>query len=73
MKKKVREEYSLVMDTWKVQELSQKELNAKLKGGWEDEVRRWNVEKDHAKSDHQRPKWTKPKIPLREKHSASLF
>ncbi|KAN0134144.1 hypothetical protein V8E53_008033 [Lactarius tabidus] len=43
-KKKAREQYSMAMDTWKSQELSRKERNAQLKGGWEDEVKRWNAE-----------------------------
>jgi hypothetical protein len=32
------------MDIWKVREMDRKERNAELKRGWEDEVRRWNVE-----------------------------
>jgi hypothetical protein len=43
-KKKAREQYSMAMDTWKLQELSRKERNMQLKGGWEDEVKRWNAE-----------------------------
>ena len=43
-KKKARDQYNLAMGVWKVWEMDQKEQNAKLKGGREDEVRKWRVE-----------------------------
>lgn len=67
LKKKVQEQYSMAMDTWKTHEMSQKEQNVQLKGGWEKEVRKWNVERDSAKLEHQKPRWTKPKMPPMEK------
>ncbi|KAH9173140.1 hypothetical protein EDB89DRAFT_1850569 [Lactarius sanguifluus] len=68
-KKKAREhwQYNLAMDVWKVREMDQKERNAKLKGGWEDDVRKWGIERDSAKQEHRKPKWTKPKMPPLEK------
>jgi hypothetical protein len=66
-KKKAREQYSMAMDTWKLQELSRKEWNTQLKGGWEDEVKRWNAKQDSAKLEHWKPRWTKPKMPPMEK------
>ena len=38
-----------------------------LKGEWEEEVRKWNVERDSAKLEHQKPRWTKPNMPPMEK------
>ena len=73
-KKKAREQYSMAMDTWKAQELSRKVQNAQLKCGWEDEVKRWNVERDSAKLDHQKPRWTKPKmLPMEKAHETPLL
>jgi hypothetical protein len=66
-KKKAREQYSMAIDAWKLQELSRKERNGQLKGGWEEEVKRWIVERDRAKLDHRKPGWTKPKMPPMEK------
>ena len=43
-KKKAREQYSMAIDAWKVQELGRKERNVQLKGGWESEVKKWNLE-----------------------------
>ncbi|KAH9011183.1 hypothetical protein EDB83DRAFT_2322262 [Lactarius deliciosus] len=66
-KKKAREQYNLAMDVWKVQEMDRKERNVKLKGGWEDDMRKWGIERDSAKQEHRKPKWTKPKMPPLEK------
>ncbi len=66
-KKKAKEQYNLAMDVWKVREMDRKERNAKLKGGWEDDMRKWGIERDSAKQEHCKPKWTKPKMPPLEK------
>ena len=55
------------MDVWKVWEMDWKEQNAKLKGEWEDNMRKWGIEQDSAKQEHHKPKWTKPKMPPLEK------
>jgi len=67
LKKQAKEQYNVATDLWKVRELDRKERNAQLKGGWEDEVKRWSVERDNAKYDHRKPRWTKPKMPPMEK------
>ncbi|KAF8257132.1 hypothetical protein EI94DRAFT_1818905 [Lactarius quietus] len=66
-KKKVREQYSVAMDTWKAQESSRKERNTQLKVEWEVEVKEWNAERDSAKLEHWKPKWMKPRMPAMEK------
>lgn len=38
-----------------------------MKGKWEGEVRKWTVERDSAKYDHRKLRWTKPKMPPMEK------
>jgi hypothetical protein len=63
VKKKAKEWYSAAMDIWKVQEMDRKKLNAELKGGWEADVKLWMVERDSAKYDHRKARWTKPKMP----------
>ena len=55
------------MDVWKVREMDQKGHNAELKGKWEEEVKKWGIERDNAKTDHRKPRWTKPKMPSMEK------
>jgi len=47
--------------------MDQKERNAVLKGGWDKDVRKWTVERDNAKYERHKPRWTKPKIPIMEK------
>jgi hypothetical protein len=66
-KKKEKEKYSSAMDVWKVQEMDRKARNTLLKGGWEQDVKKWTIERDNAKHDHRKPKWTKPKMPMMEK------
>ncbi|KAF8264065.1 hypothetical protein EI94DRAFT_1490813, partial [Lactarius quietus] len=66
-KKKVREQYSMAMDTWKSQESSWKEQNTQLKVEWEVEVKEWNAEQDSAKLEHRKPKWMKPRMSAMEK------
>lgn len=67
LKKKAKEQYNLVMDVWKVQEMDRKECKAKLKGRWEDKVKEWGIERNNAKCDHRKPRWIKPKMPPMEK------
>ena len=66
-RKKVKEQYNAAMNIWKVRELDWKEQNVQIKGGWEDEVRRWGVERDDAKHNRHKPRWTKSKMPSMEK------
>lgn len=66
-KKKAKEQYNLAMDVWKVREMDRKEHNAELKSKWEEEVRKWCIERDDAKRDHRKPRWMKPKMPPMEK------
>jgi hypothetical protein len=66
-KKKAKEQYGLAMDVWKVREMDRKECNAALKGEWEAGVREWGVERDDAKKDRRKPRWTRPKMPPMEK------
>jgi hypothetical protein len=67
LKKKAKDQYSLAMDVWKVQEMDRKGHNTELKGKWEEEVREWGIERDNAKTDHRKPRWTKLKMPSMEK------
>jgi DDE superfamily endonuclease len=66
-KKKAKNQYSLAMDVWKVREMDRKGHNAELKGKWEEDVREWGIERDSAKTDRRKPRWTKPKMPPMEK------
>ena len=67
MKKWAKKKYTAAMDIWKVQEMNQKHRNAMLKSRWDKDVRAWNVERDNAKYDRRKPRWTKPKMPAVEK------
>jgi len=67
VKKKVKEHYSAAVDVWKVREMDRKDRNGKLKSGWEADVKKWTVERDDAKNDCRKPRWTKPKMPMLEK------
>ncbi len=44
-----------------------KEHNIELKGKWEEKVREWGIERDNAKTDRRKPRWTKPKMSPMEK------
>ena len=39
----------------------------KLKEEWVVDVRKWEVERDAAKYEQRKPRWTKPKMPSMEK------
>ena len=47
--------------------MDRKEQNSVLKTEWEKDVRKWEVEKNSAKCDRRKPRWTKPKMPTMEK------
>jgi hypothetical protein len=66
-KKKAKEKYTIAMDIWKVREMDRKARNAALKDGWDEDVKKWTVERDNAKYDRRKPRWTKPKMPMMEK------
>jgi hypothetical protein len=57
----------MAMDIWKVREIDRKERNAVLKSGWDEDIKRWIAERDDAKKDHHKPRWSKPKMPVMEK------
>ena len=66
-KKRAKEQYGAAMDVWKVWEMDWKDRNGILKSGWEAEVKVWSDERDDAKCNHRKPRWTKPKMPTMEK------
>ena len=66
-KKRAKERYGAAMDVWKVREMDRKDRNGTLKSGWEAEVKVWSDERDDAKCNHRKPRWTKPKMPTMEK------
>ena len=47
--------------------MDRKERNSTLKSGWMKEVTRWEAERDSAKYDQRKPRWTKPKMLAMEK------
>lgn len=66
-RKDAKSKYSEAMEVWKVREMDRKERNGALKAGWALEVKKWEVERDSAKFDKRKPRWTKPKAPPIEK------
>jgi hypothetical protein len=54
-------------DVLKVREMDRKERNDALKAEWVKDVKRWEVERDSAKFDRRKARWTKPKMPAMEK------
>jgi len=52
---------------WKVREMDRKEQNSVLKLEWEKEVKKWEIERNSAKCERRKPRWTKPKMPPMEK------
>jgi len=67
VKKKAKEKYNEAMDIWKVCEMDRKGQNADLKSGWDEDVKKWTIERDNAKYDRRKPRWMKPKMPTMEK------
>jgi hypothetical protein len=67
VKKKAKEKYTAAMDIWKVREIDRKERNAVLKSRWDEDVKRWIVEREIAKNGHRKPGWPKPRMPVMEK------
>jgi hypothetical protein len=66
-RKDAKTKYVEAVAVWKVREMDRKERNSALKSGWINEVRRWEAERDSAKYDQRKPRWTKPKMPAMEK------
>jgi hypothetical protein len=66
VKKKAREKYCAAMEIWRVRETDRKAHNTILKSGWDDDVK-WTVERDNAKYERRKSRWTKPKMPTMEK------
>jgi len=66
-RKDAKAKYAEAIGIWKVREMDRKEQNSVLKTEWEKDVRKWEVEKNSAKCDRRKPRWTKPKMPTMEK------
>ena len=47
--------------------MDRKERNGTLKSEWDNDVRKWEVKRNHAKCERRKPRWTKPKKPTVEK------
>jgi hypothetical protein len=66
-RKDAKSKYTDAVGVWKVREMDRKERNGALKSKWEEDVRKWEVERNSAKYDHRKPRWTKLKMPAMEK------
>lgn len=55
--------YTDTIAIWKVRDMDRKDGNAALKEEWSKDVKRWEVERDSAKFDCRKARWTKPKMP----------
>jgi hypothetical protein len=66
-KKVSRESYKGAVTIWRVRDDDRKSANRALKQAWEKEVQLWEIERDSAKSDRRKPRWTKPKMPKMDK------
>ena len=66
-RKDAKTKYVEAIGVWKVREMDRKEQNSALKLEWEKDVRKWEVERNSAKSERRKPRWTKPKMPAMEK------
>jgi hypothetical protein len=66
-RKDAKERYKEAAEAWKVRNKDRLERNTVVKAGWMSEVRRWEMERDSAKIDRRKPRWTKPKMPPIEK------
>ncbi len=66
-RKDAKTKYVEAIGVWKVREMDRKGQNSALKLEWEKDVRKWEVERNSAKCERRKPRWTKPKIPAMEK------
>lgn len=60
-RKDAKTKYVEAIGVWKVREMDRKEQNSALKLEWEKDVRKWEVERNSAKCERRKPRWTKPK------------
>jgi hypothetical protein len=61
-RKATRAEKSEALKQWKVLDDERKERNKEIKNNWQERVREWEAERDLAKEEHRRPRWTKPSL-----------
>ncbi|KAF8059865.1 hypothetical protein FPV67DRAFT_1424886 [Lyophyllum atratum] len=66
-RKSAKTRYAEAIGIWKVREMDRKKKNDAQKAEWARDVRKWEVEKNRAKCERQKPRWTKPKMPPAEK------
>lgn len=66
-RKDAKEQYTQAMGEWKVRKIDVKERNDGTQTAWKQDVKWWELERDSAKFDRQKPRWMKPKKPLGEK------
>ncbi|KAJ3558517.1 hypothetical protein NM688_g878 [Phlebia brevispora] len=57
---KAREEYAERLRQWREQDDQRKARNKVVKAAWKEEVELWEAERDLAKEERRRPRWTKP-------------
>src|SRR5258707_3238716 len=56
-----RETHAQALAAWKRLEEERKECNTEIRGAYQDAVKEWEDERDAAKSEGRRARWTKPK------------
>ncbi len=66
-RKDAKSRYTDSVSAWKIREADRKDRNDALKAEWAEDVRKWEVEKNRAKCERKKPRWTKPKMPTMEK------
>ena len=66
-RKDAKKKYAETIGIWRVREMDRKKRNGTLKSEWDEDVRRWEVERNSAKCERRKPRWTKPKKPLMER------
>ena len=62
-----REEHATVVAEWKKNEAERKVRNEEVRMVHQDAVKAWEAERDLAKEERRKPRWTKPKQGLLEK------
>jgi hypothetical protein len=62
-----REEHATVVAEWKNNEAERKARNEEVRMVHQDAVKAWEAERDLAKAQRRKPRWTKPKQGLLEK------
>ncbi|KAJ6484115.1 hypothetical protein C8R45DRAFT_829978 [Mycena sanguinolenta] len=57
-----RAEKSSALKQWKELEDARKACNKEIRAGYAQHVKEWGAERDVAKAEHRRPRWTKPTL-----------